>query len=332
MNGSVKEKEKSLHNERRALGLFPCLILLLSFFVTGCIAGQEPTFSTPLSENKGIPIADEFRQYYAANGGLQVFGDPISEAYYEPLEGRLVQYFHNGRLELDPYQDRVVLAPLGEWASPTLTETEASPDQESDDPEDTLIAQSPPTVQGEFQVFYNRHGGEALFGPPITNQLVEGGIRIQYFENARLEWHPEAPLEERVQVGSLGEVHYRRIGRYEDPGRSRPLDSAGIRDVAIAANFWNPILYQGDRQTIFIQVTTPEGQRPVAGVAVDLMVKYDGKTELVNLPETDSSGQTQGAIPLPNVKPGQRVRVIVTAASPGGNTIGTLSQSFRTWW
>jgi hypothetical protein len=45
-------------------------------------------------------LSDQFLSYWQANGGLAIFGYPISEPYQE--NGYLVQYFERNRFELHP--------------------------------------------------------------------------------------------------------------------------------------------------------------------------------------------------------------------------------------
>ena len=309
---------------------FYMMVLLLILFATGCVTSQSNPFQNSVTQEIGIPIATEFLAFYEGNGGAYIFGNPLADAYTESTEGRLVQYFQRMRLEIDPFENRVVPTPLGQWAMPDPIEQLPAPGLEVDQASASVEAEI--SIQDEFREFYLQHGGKAFFGPPISPQFVEGGTRTQYFQNVRLEWHPEALIDNRVQVGLLGEAHYQRIGLYEDPGRSRPLDSAGVREAIISANFGTPILYEGDKQVVFVEVETLDGHRPVAGVEVELAVKYNGRTELVTLADTDGAGQTKGALPLPNFEPGRRVRVTVTAFAPGGTLIGSTTESFRTWW
>jgi hypothetical protein len=62
------------------------------------------------------------------------------------------------------------------------------------------------TVRGEFLQFFNQWGGIDVFGSPISQELLEDGVRVQYFQNSRLEWHPENLRPYRVQPGLLGEL------------------------------------------------------------------------------------------------------------------------------
>lgn len=325
-------------NERKsaygyALGWPKVLLAALALLTTlvGC-AVASPTRTADFSaSNEGAPIADEFRAFYLENGGLRVFGFPLTEAYLDSDSQRLVQYFQQLRLEYDGVEDRVVVTPLGQWALSEQTRLA------SERPADTRSTGQPGNgewrVEDAFLTFYETYGGESVFGRPISDQLNEGGNRMQYFENARLDWRPEAPLDYRVQPGRLGEAHYRLVGLFKYPGRSRPLDSAGVREADVSATLRAPILYDDEEQIVYVDVRTPEGQRPVAGVSVVATVYYnDDSVESIDLVETDGTGHTHGTLTLNDLLPGQKVRVIVEASSPGGTVIGTTSKSFKSWW
>jgi hypothetical protein len=42
-------------------------------------------------------------------------------------------------------------------------------------------------LSGQFKAFYDRNGGEAIFGLPITEIVADGDVSVQYFERARME-------------------------------------------------------------------------------------------------------------------------------------------------
>jgi hypothetical protein len=46
----------------------------------------------------------------------------------------------------------------------------------------------------------------AIFGYPITEEMEEGGITVQYFERARFEWRPDIGKAEdwHVVLGRVG--------------------------------------------------------------------------------------------------------------------------------
>ncbi len=60
-------------------------------------------------------------------------------------------------------------------------------------------------VRGAFLEFFNRNGGLEVFGYPITAPFVDRGILVQYFQNARMGWHPDNPDPYKVQLGLLGD-------------------------------------------------------------------------------------------------------------------------------
>lgn len=63
------------------------------------------------------------------------------------------------------------------------------------------------TVRGPFLQYWNTFGGLAVFGFPITEEYVDGstGYLTQYFERARLEWHPGDWAERfDIELGLLG--------------------------------------------------------------------------------------------------------------------------------
>ena len=61
------------------------------------------------------------------------------------------------------------------------------------------------TVKGEFLLYFDQHGGLRIFGFPITDEFDWNGRRVQYFQKARMELHPENPPTDRVVLGPLGD-------------------------------------------------------------------------------------------------------------------------------
>src|SRR5262245_37088985 len=62
--------------------------------------------------------------------------------------------------------------------------------------------------------FYDSHGGLDIFGMPLTEVFDEDGMKVQYFERARFELHPELPAEFFVSLTLLG--------RHFTEGRAEP--------------------------------------------------------------------------------------------------------------
>src|SRR6476646_9172386 len=56
----------------------------------------------------------------------------------------------------------------------------------------------------QIKRFYDAHGGLDIFGLPLTDVFDEDGLKVQYFERARFELHPELPPEFYVSLTLLG--------------------------------------------------------------------------------------------------------------------------------
>ena len=75
-------------------------------------------------------------------------------------------------------------------------------------------------VGAAFAPFYAAHGGERVFGPAIGPPTDEDGVQVQYFTNARLEYHPDAMPDQRVRLTPL------LVLRHRPPDPPAPLPAA----------------------------------------------------------------------------------------------------------
>ncbi|MEI7770250.1 MAG: hypothetical protein WCI67_09695, partial [Chloroflexales bacterium] len=164
----------------------------------------------------GQGLRDPFLRYWEANGGLAIFGFPISAERVEQAgDGKSyrVQWLERNRFEYHPESRPPYDVQLG------LLGVESLARQGVD--WHTLQAVGGPPAAGcrhfpetghslcpPFRAYWERNGGLAIFGFPISepfDQDVGGGLRrVQYFERNRLEAHPEQPAAYRVQLGRLG--------------------------------------------------------------------------------------------------------------------------------
>jgi hypothetical protein len=55
-----------------------------------------------------------------------------------------------------------------------------------------------------FRGYWLQSGGLPVFGYPLTEQLFENGLRVQYFERQRIEEHPGNPDPYGTELGLLG--------------------------------------------------------------------------------------------------------------------------------
>jgi choice-of-anchor B domain-containing protein len=77
-------------------------------------------------------------------------------------------------------------------------------------------------IQGRFLDYWQAHGGLAINGYPISDELtqtLEDGrsYTVQYFERTRLEYHPDSPPQYQVQLGQFG----RQIHPADPPATAR---------------------------------------------------------------------------------------------------------------
>lgn len=293
------------------------------------VACQEMDRMSTGPSGTGYTVLSQFEGFYEQHGRERIIGEPITGECVT-ADGDTVQYFRRMRLESEGEGEDadVTVYPLGEWAYEGLERSVPAPVSESD--QERFFPTTGFTVQDEFLAFYEANDGEAILGPPISPQLDEGELRVQYFERGRLEWHPSAPRNQRVQVGMLGEAHYAQGGaqNLECDATARLMEEqvpAGTA-VRVNASVSAPIMYQGDEQVLFVRVATAAGIA-LDDISVEATVTYQGETFSVALGRTDVDGVVRETLELPDFEPGHDVEVQIRA----GN-VGETGLTFRTWW
>lgn len=170
----------------------------------------------------GYCIAGRIREFWERNGGLPVFGFPITPQQTETIEGRSlqVQWFERNRLELHPENARpydVLLGRLGADRLGGSATPRAAPRAGC-----RFFTETGQNVCGEILSAWRASGLEldgrpgkseaeslALFGLPLTDvrtELLGDGRRyqVQWFERGRFELHPENRPPHNVLLGLLG--------------------------------------------------------------------------------------------------------------------------------
>ncbi len=165
----------------------------------------------------GHTLGGVFLTYWQSHGGVAKLGYPISEEVdvVNPLDGqvRTVQYFERAVLEYHKENagtpDEVMLASVGQWVTKGINFVRIPPFQNTSD--DWYFPQTGHSVKQAFLTYWQQQGGVGLFGYPISEELpeinpVDGKVyTVQYFEKARLEWHPTfAGTSQEVQLGLIG--------------------------------------------------------------------------------------------------------------------------------
>jgi len=160
-----------------------------------------------------------FFSFWETHGATDVLGLPITEALNE--DGLVVQYLERVRLEWHPEissdpRRQVLLTRLGA----ILTEDQGRVFERLPFGSKTLTSHFFPetghNLSNAFLTFWQRNGGLAVYGYPISEEIVETNAAdgrqytVQYFERNRFEWHPERSASNNVQLGLLG-VEYARL-------------------------------------------------------------------------------------------------------------------------
>lgn len=145
-------------------------------------------------------IAPPFQRFYAAAGGAALFGKPISPPLWQA--DQLVQYFERARLEQPAGSQVVQLGRLGAELTAGRIFAPVAPFASTSDR--WYIPETGHSLAAPFLPAWLARGGVAILGYPISEPLDEGGRLVQYFERARLEWHPERDGAEAIQLGALG--------------------------------------------------------------------------------------------------------------------------------
>ncbi|HET9014242.1 MAG TPA: hypothetical protein VFN57_01510, partial [Thermomicrobiaceae bacterium] len=172
-----------------------------------------------------------FKDFWLANGGLPVFGYPMTEEFSElnPDQGKLltVQYTERQRFEYHPELAgtpyAVELGRLGaeDAAARHLTTTapfQPLPATTGSNTNCTSFKETGHRVCFGFRAYWQEHGLDlgpgstayqrslALFGYPTSEEFVDPatGLVTQYFERAVFEYHPNNPAPYRVELRRLG--------------------------------------------------------------------------------------------------------------------------------
>jgi len=149
-----------------------------------------------------------FRVFWEANGGVEIFGFPITEEFTGP-NGRITQWFERARFELAQGGSTPVveLGNLGLEITQGRIFPKSPPIQNTADRR--YIPQTQTIIQYGFKEIWETRGAERIFGFPISNEIqeqLESGRwhTVQYFEKARFEYWPEFPPGRRVLISTLG--------------------------------------------------------------------------------------------------------------------------------
>ncbi|GAC1538891.1 MAG: hypothetical protein NVS2B7_10250 [Herpetosiphon sp.] len=251
------------------------LLLSIGFLVPTWLyaASDSRCFNVPGITNC---IDGRFREYWEQNGGLAVFGYPISAAAtQQTVDGSfLTQYFERNRFELHPEKARPYDVLLGRLGDDRLKQQGRDwfslPKGHQTDGCRWFAATGHSVCDQEagvgFRSYWEGHGLQdpalgkdaqslALFGLPLSEPTVETNaagatVLTQWFERARFEYYPDNQGAFKVLLGLLGnEMHAQPVPQPTatpqptSPPRADPC--AGIAAPVNATITPNCLKYRG---------------------------------------------------------------------------------------
>jgi hypothetical protein len=214
------------------------VVLLTSALCTNPSVLAHPDSGQRCFHETGYCMSGRIRAFWEQNGGLPVFGFPITPQVQTRIEGMVVpvQWFERARLEVHAENPAPYDVLLGRLGNETLHDqgrdwlTGGASPQGSDC---RFFHETQHNICGAILQTWHQYGLEfdgqpetseaenlALFGLPITELIpdvsTDGQVyMVQWFERARFELHPENVPPYHVLLGLLGT---------EQPaGQARPL-------------------------------------------------------------------------------------------------------------
>lgn len=194
--------------------------------------------SNPVADvNAGIPapgsissaapvVGPRFQAFFDSRGGTRILGSPLSDPI--TVNGREIQWFERGRLEHWPeFAGTAYEVQLGRVGAEFTTGRQFAQQQFFvSQPGLYYFAETGHAVGGAFLTFWEQNGGLDIFGLPLSEEFDEvlsdgRTYRVQYFERARMELHPDlVGTGNEVQLGLLGTALYRNDSR---PSTIQPI-------------------------------------------------------------------------------------------------------------
>jgi hypothetical protein len=200
--------------------LLAILFLATALFSLAYLPASTPSKAQGASRyfsETGQTVSGRFLDYWSTHGGLAQQGYPISGEVQEvsDTDGKTytVQYFERAVFELhpeNPAPNDVLLSLLGVFLYKQKYPNGA-PGQLASIDNAITFPQTGHSLGSKFRAYWESHGGLAQQGYPISDEFSEVSeldgmpYRVQYFERAVFEYHPEyAGTPYEVLLSQLG--------------------------------------------------------------------------------------------------------------------------------
>ncbi len=203
-----------------ALNRYGALLLVVAL-VAGAAAAPVPVARSQGNSRTfpetGKTVEGKFLTYWNSHGGLAQQGFPISEEIQETsdTDGKIytVQYFERAVFEYHPENpppNDVLLQLLGVFLHDRKYPQGAQGETPNNEAGSRLFTQTGHWLGGIFLNYWNSHGGLAQQGFPISDEFMEQSdldgktYKVQYFQRAVFEYHPENRPPYDVLLSQLG--------------------------------------------------------------------------------------------------------------------------------
>ena len=215
-------------------------------------------------------------------------------------------------------------------------------------------------VAPELVAFYEREGGEAWFGRPVSDPISQGDICAQYFEFALLEWHEADDGTIQVALGRLGEafalagevpaealapaapwMEMEHALRADAPAGDAvepltlapltplPLVRSSLGQISVMASVKYPQTGLGGYQTVYVTTRDSQGKR-LPNVGIELIVRYPNQDTRGFAAVTGDTGRAAMTFAIGRSVAGLPVIIDVVAARDGLRA--TTQVDFTPWW
>jgi hypothetical protein len=315
-------------SKMRVVLLFALLLLGISVNSETASAQSERSRYFP---DTGHSVSGDFLvAYERASDPIKIYGYPITGVFDNPLTNRKVQYFQRARFELHPDYPpelRVQLTHLGELMNKPGNVLPVPQNH----PACKYFQETNHQVCYAFLDFFEKNGGIAQFGYPISDIELRNERMTQCFQMACFEWHPEQPSGQRVTLMDLGRLYFE--ASKENP---RELLSGNedfipktILTLQVRAFSEKAVISKNSEQILHV-IVQDQNLHAVSGAQVEFTVRSkNGEEETYLMPVTDEYGITSLSFPVK--QEGFGVVQIYVSASYDDFEQQTRT-SFRLWW
>lgn len=291
----------------------------------------------------GHYVCDAFLNFFETRGGVEIFGYPLTETFYDSARGVQVQYFQRARLEWRPWNPDPYKVQLGLLVDELgYVYPPARPEQipALNSAIHHYFPETDHVVSYAFLQYFREKGGLDIFGYPRSEFMYENGYIVQYFQRARVEWHPEAVDGPQMRLTNLAEKYIERFEVPEAYKEPQPPPSSGpgappppvefsVTKLDTSATVRHAITGRRGVQTIFVYVND-QRQNPIQNASARAVIHYQSGDQTCTFEPTNASGFTRCGFEILSSPPGQKVVIDVIVTY--GEWTATTQTFFLPWW